>query len=353
MITAQAPGKMILLGEYAVLNGAPALVCAVDRLAKVHLQANPKNEFQLNSPALGIPAQPFVVTPSGKVRFDPQLDKAIAVRLTFFQTIFEKYWEYFKNHDRRIPALQISLDTMAFYSDRLQSKLGFGSSAAMTVALMRALCQIGGSDERYSPDNLFGQSLQAHRLAQGNLGSGIDVAASVYGGALIYEMSRADSLQKIPQPVEVWQELLILPVWTGRSASTRSMVRGVDRLKESDAALYGELMNRLAHCSQQGCRAYMQKDFTAFFEAVKEFYQTLSQLGKKSAMPIISPAHQKLANIAESVGTVYKPSGAGSGDIGVAFSDSAEKIGLLKQAVQQAGFEALDVRICRRGVGLI
>ncbi|PKL95245.1 MAG: ATP-binding protein, partial [Gammaproteobacteria bacterium HGW-Gammaproteobacteria-8] len=30
-ILADAPGKLLLLGEYAVLDGAPALVMAIDR----------------------------------------------------------------------------------------------------------------------------------------------------------------------------------------------------------------------------------------------------------------------------------------------------------------------------------
>jgi len=30
MITVRAPGKVVLLGEYAVLDGSPALVVAVD-----------------------------------------------------------------------------------------------------------------------------------------------------------------------------------------------------------------------------------------------------------------------------------------------------------------------------------
>ncbi len=37
MIKTTAPGKLILIGEYVVLEGAPALVCAVDRYAEVML----------------------------------------------------------------------------------------------------------------------------------------------------------------------------------------------------------------------------------------------------------------------------------------------------------------------------
>ena len=39
MIVARAPGKLVALGEYAVLDGAPALVLAVDRYAEAAIDA--------------------------------------------------------------------------------------------------------------------------------------------------------------------------------------------------------------------------------------------------------------------------------------------------------------------------
>jgi phosphomevalonate kinase len=37
---ASAPGKLVLAGEYAVLDGAPAIVMAVDRRAVVSVAAS-------------------------------------------------------------------------------------------------------------------------------------------------------------------------------------------------------------------------------------------------------------------------------------------------------------------------
>ncbi|MDH3638826.1 MAG: hypothetical protein OES09_10250, partial [Gammaproteobacteria bacterium] len=49
-ITASAPGKIVLLGEYAVLAGVPALVMAIDRRAEVQLTENRRQYSRLTAP---------------------------------------------------------------------------------------------------------------------------------------------------------------------------------------------------------------------------------------------------------------------------------------------------------------
>ena len=43
-VFAEAPGKLVILGEYAVLTGAPALVLAVDRYCRAEI-APSEDEF--------------------------------------------------------------------------------------------------------------------------------------------------------------------------------------------------------------------------------------------------------------------------------------------------------------------
>ena len=43
-VTAKAPGKIILTGEHAVLYGAPALICAINRHVTVHCQTSPTQQ---------------------------------------------------------------------------------------------------------------------------------------------------------------------------------------------------------------------------------------------------------------------------------------------------------------------
>src|SRR3954452_24923973 len=94
---ATAPGKLILTGEYAVLDGAPAIVVAVDRRAVARRNAIPRG------------SSPFLVA----------VAEEIAARRG-------------ASDPAARAALEVSVDSAAFY--HRASKLGLGSSAAVTVA---------------------------------------------------------------------------------------------------------------------------------------------------------------------------------------------------------------------------
>ena len=348
MIKASAPGKMILIGEYAVLEGAPALVCAVNRRAQVSIQPRSGNEFSLNSPTLDIPAQHFVLSSGSRVRFDPRLETGIARRLVFFQSLFESALEYISSNNLRLPVCGIDLDTSAFYSGRFHAKYGFGSSAALTVALLGAMLKAAGG--RPDSGELYKEALRMHHRAQGNLGSGIDIAASTYGGVLIFRRSRENSGLKIPERVEHWPQLHILPVWSGHSASTKKMVSGVNMLRQTKAELFDELIHRLTEISTAGCAAYKEKNARAFLKSVELYYEALLLLGQNSGMPIISDRHRQIHDLVQNAGAFYKPSGAGSGDIGLAISDDASIIRQVKQALQEKDIYSLDVSVDELGL---
>src|SRR4051794_13397449 len=97
MMIATAPGKLILTGEYAVLDGAPAIVVAVDRRAVARRNAIPRG------------SSPFLVA----------VAEEIAARRG-------------ASDPAARAALEVSVDSAAFY--HRASKLGLGSSAAVTVA---------------------------------------------------------------------------------------------------------------------------------------------------------------------------------------------------------------------------
>jgi phosphomevalonate kinase len=62
-------------------------------------------------------------------------------------------------------------------------------------------------------------------------------------------------------------------------------------------------------------------------------------------MPIVSEAHRRLRNLAVRCGVRYKPSGAGGGDFGIAFSNDAGRLEDLARRVAAAGFSVPGLEI--------
>ena len=54
MIKVTAPCKLILIGEYVVLEGAAALVSAVNRFAEVTIEASVKKMYSVYAPSINI-----------------------------------------------------------------------------------------------------------------------------------------------------------------------------------------------------------------------------------------------------------------------------------------------------------
>src|SRR4051812_26206854 len=181
---ASAPGKLILTGEYAVLDGAPAIVVAVDRRAIARRNATPRG------------SSPFLVA----------VAEEIAARRG-------------ETDPAARAALEVSVDSTAFY--HRASKLGLGSSAAVTVAataLALEQSEIATTNRR----EILAIALAAHARAQGPRGargSGADIAASVYGGTIAFSRP-AGTRPWLIEPMRWAGPGVIVPVFTGVSPHT-------------------------------------------------------------------------------------------------------------------------------------
>jgi phosphomevalonate kinase len=352
IVRTKAPGKLILLGEYALLEGAPGIVCAINRFAHVSIKFAPDSFFVLDSPSLNLSGVRFTAHKNGKVKFITFLKEAEIKQLKLFKSIFEFLWKELKSIGFEIDPVQISINTNNFYSLEFKSKLGFGSSAAMTVALTAAFScfagrQIKGEEGR---SEVFERAFKAHRLAQENLGSGIDVAASSFAGTLSYKMTAdTEGEPSIPESLEDWPELSMSVMWTGKSTSTSEMIKSVTMFKNAQPKTYDRLMINLTNLSKAGISCYREKDSAGFIKIVKQYFQALRSLGKKASISIISPVHERLALIVESLGGAYKPSGAGDGDIGIAFAHSVAQMKKIENKIVRENFKILPVQIENHG----
>jgi phosphomevalonate kinase len=113
--SARAPGKLVVLGEYAVLDGAPALVMAVNRHCRATI-----------GPASG-PACRLQTRAADEATFDFTRGRASGSALV---DVLVGRWP------AAAGAWEASLDSTEFHAVGI--KLGLGSSAAALVAFAGA-----------------------------------------------------------------------------------------------------------------------------------------------------------------------------------------------------------------------
>ncbi len=339
-IVASAPGKLVLLGEYAVLDGAPALVLAVDRRAKVTLTDGGSDTWEIVSPTLNLQARLRLRSDHAEWIGDASDDlKWIATLLT---------------RTARIGHLQpcrIRLESGSFHFEHVRpgqaavkAKLGLGSSAALTVALLGAL----HAQADLPPPTLDGV-IDVHRAIQHGRGSGIDVAASLSGGLIRFELS--DNVARV-LPMALPGELRWCCVYTGHPASTPAMLATVTAWREHEPTAFAQRMHELATISSRGIDALTLHDAGAFLTSLHDYAQALACLGDSAGADIASREHRSLATLAAECGCVYKSCGAGGGDVGVTFALQDERLREFASRAEQSGFAVIEMEADPRGLAV-
>jgi phosphomevalonate kinase len=231
-------------------------------------------------------------------------------------------------------SLSLTLDTTAFFVAGSTRKLGLGSSAALCAALATAL-----HDCIDAAPTLV--AMEAHRELQSGRGSGADVAASLAGGVIDFRMEES-GWTCLDWPDGLHYRLY----FSGTSTSTTDKIRSFDALErgaEFDAvvALSHEIAERFREPTLFG----LLGAFARYTDALRTF-DTVSRLG------IFANGHADMTDRARSQQVIYKPCGAGGGDVGIAL---AHEIALLDgfdaHAVEQ-GFVPLETRIDQKGARL-
>jgi phosphomevalonate kinase len=328
-IVASAPGKLFLLGEYAVLDGAPALLTAVDRRVTVTIQELDAGPWRLSAPDLGVNS--LVLGDDGAV--PAGLDEGTRRRLGLFDAVRTAVAERARQHPDagRPHALSITTDSSALFSGR--HKLGLGSSAAVAAALTGALARVSGL--RLDREALCSLATSAHRTAQHGAGSGADVAASVYGGLLTFDHGASPTALVWPSGLDV------MVVVTGAGSSTTELVGRVEQYAARDASGYRSDIDRLTGLANQAEASL--DDAGRFLHLAADYFDALGQLDAHAHAGIVTERHLRLHEVAERAGGVFKTSGAGGGDVGLAFSRSGAPALQLAAALAAAGADVVPL----------
>lgn len=262
-------------------------------------------------------------------------------------------------------------------------KYGLGSSAAVTVAAVRALCKWYGLT--LTTPELCKLAIIASSLVKKS-GSGGDVAASAYGGWVMYRAYNREWLEAEIEMIEIgdsslhkllrkkWprfevkrlkvgEGLRLLVGWTGNPASSAELVGSVKAgVKAGDltahnpsktstktyAKTYEDFCVQSEKCVQKIANALENGRIDALLSGFARNRALLKDLGEITGTLIETPKLTRLIEVANGAGLPSKTSGAGGGDCGIAIAraeDFDAVFARIEEEWQNSGIEALNLKV--------
>lgn len=281
---ASAPGSLMLLGEYGVLYGKPALVCAIDKRIRVRLHPRTDQDINITS-VLG----QFSTTVS-TLSIEKPFQFILGV-LTHFQS--------------ELPA-GCDIEIISEFS----SQIGFGSSAAVTAAMLAIMNH--WLPLSYSSLELarFGRTII--RNVQGQ-GSGADVAACIMGG-IVYYRAEPFSIEKL----SVLHPLTA--VYSGSKLPTPAAISKVEQAFANQRSLFQSILDTIGKCAEAGKQAILRQDWSQFGEIMNAQQKSMDALGVTT--PILQEIIYNLRGINGMLGA--KISGSGFGDCVIGLGSLSE-----------------------------
>lgn len=410
-VRSSAPGKLYIAGEYAVVDGCAAIVAAVNRYVTVSVSDETLNEelrenLQKNTPSSrnycgvitsdGEKYKPLLWARASDGSIEIQNDGKYAYVLAAMSVV-DAYAseECAPNINRKSYNVHISSELDDAKTGR---KYGLGSSAAVTVAVIRALCK--WYDLNLSTPEICKLALIASSSVKKS-GSGGDVAASSYGGWIMYRAYNREWLEaeltlvksgcsdfgellhkKWPRlevkRLNVDKSLKLLVGWTGSPASSAKLVSSVESSvktstesnaesnaesnvesnaesnveasafdKKIKSFTYEDFCKQSEICVQKLARAIEKFEISEIYSGFAQNRALLQKLSALTGTVIETRELTKFIEIATCAGIPAKTSGAGGGDCAIALSTTYDNnvIETMKSTWEANGIKPLNIDV--------
>lgn len=296
-------GKVILLGEHAVVYGRHAIAGPVPLSIRARIE--PADEgVTLMIPRWGI---------------ERRLQHGLASPGSFQQSLC-----------MLLDKLDLSDRAMCIkVYPEVPRAMGLGGSAALAVAVIRALdqyCRLQLSDSTISA-----LAFECEKIAHGSP-SGIDNTVATYGQPLLYQAGTPPQVQTL----SLKQPLPLVIGLSGKESLTAKMVTRVHQAWQHNPALYERIFDGIDALAQEGAAALQDNDMARLGELMNVCQ------GQLNALQVSSWELEELVQIARDHGAAgAKLTGGGGGGSMLALCpDGGARV---VEAMQAAGYQAMEV----------
>ncbi|MCX6732427.1 MAG: mevalonate kinase [Candidatus Roizmanbacteria bacterium] len=299
MIQTSAPGKLLLLGDYAVVYNNPCLVTAVDKRLYVEAEIIENDEDE-------------IITPQVK-------------ESRFVLETIAHFKEKFAIRD------SVRIKTQGDFSHQV----GLGSSSAVTVATLEALNQL--FNKNLNKKQVFDMCYSVTLSIQG-VGSGFDIAAAVYGGTQYYVTGGT-----VIEPI-LLDKLPLVVGYSGIKADTPFYIRKVAEAFKYKKDELKNIFTSVTELVEEARIGLETSDFEKTGRCMTKNHQLLQKLG------VSIPKLDEMVSAANNAGAWgAKLSGAGGGDCMIALVDEGKREEVTR-AIEKVGGEIIHVGLNAKGV---
>ncbi len=299
-------GKIILLGEHAVVYGSHAIAAPLPLAMQARVSGSDKKGTHLIIPRWGVEEQ---------LRWGE-----------------EHKYSIFKSLELILERLNLQQENMKIeVFPHVPRAMGLGGSAALAVAIIRALSEkfhLNLNDQQIS-DLAYASETIVHGTA-----SGIDNTLATYGKFLLFKKGTPPLIQ----PLKIKKPIPIVIGMTWVESLTAKMVTKVRQAWEKNQSLYEHIFEEINQLTLEAVKAIESYDL-----------QTLGELmnvnqGLLNALQVSSKEIEELVNIARHHGALgAKLTGGGGGGAVIALCpDDPERV---VQAMKQVGYRAMITHI--------
>ncbi|WNY27366.1 mevalonate kinase [Methanolapillus ohkumae] len=310
MITCSAPGKIFLFGEHAVVYGKTAIACAIDIRAQVSVEEILVPAVQMKGPGNNVDLNP---------RKHP-----------YIYTVVDKFRKLADLPDDNTSSKSGKGIAIDIHSE-IPVGSGLGSSAAVTIATIKALDVFYGTD--LPLDEIARMGHQVELEVQG-MASPTDTFVSTYGG--LVRIPDRKKLDFFDAPIVVGN--------TRKFASTRKLVSNVASLKERHPQVINQIMDAIGTISEVGVNFVCVNDLSTVGELMNINQGLLDSIG------VGSYELSELVYASRKAGALgSKITGAGGGGCMIALCEH-KNLSRVAHSIKRAGGDAFICRTSNAGV---
>lgn len=251
-VTASAPGKVILAGEHFVVKGEPAVALAVNLRVYVTVKEGRENitiksNYLKNKVTLSLYNLGNTKSKIGKV----------------VATILKSLTK-----DGDIPPLDIVINS------EIPPRYGMGSSAALSVALIKALSEYLGL--KLNREEVNEIAYKAEEVVHGTP-SGIDNTVSTYGGIIVFR--RGEGFIRLNADTS---SVGLVAAYSGTFKDTKELVIRAKTLSDKYPRVFDPLYHAAGRLALEVAKALKEGNFHAVGELMNVNQGLLSTLGVSS-----------------------------------------------------------------------